>query len=215
MTTYSAGEGTKQRIINAAGELAGEVGLSHVTTRAVAKRSGDNIGSIHYHFGGKAGLLEAVLREAMNRCLNKQYEDRINEMTAEASPDEFSEAVRLIIQTEIKDLFRSSRPAWHSQLMYQVLQRDDDLYELMAKDVVNPNLTALFRFFRLLDPSLTNEETMIHVFAMLMPVFSHATYMKALHRMLNVSGYSETYLRKLEDVLVRQTQRLLNLPEDA
>ena len=214
MTTYSAGDLTKKKIVDAAGELAGELGLAHVTTRAVAERSGENIGSIHYHFGGKDGLFEAVLREAIDCCLNKEYEDRINAMSAEVSPEELSSVVRLIIQTEIRDLFRSNRPAWHSQVMYQVLQRDDHLYDLMAKETVGPNLSALFRFFRLLDPSVTDEEAMIHVVAMLMPVFSHATYMKALHRILNVSAYSETYLQKLEDVLVRQTQLLLGLPED-
>ena len=135
-------------------------------------------------------------------------------MTEACSPEEFSHAIRLIIQTEITDLFRSNRPAWHAQLMYQVLQRSDDLYDLMATEMMDPNLTALNRFFRLVKPSLSDEETMIHIVTMLMPVFSHATYMKALHRMLNVSVYSETYLQKLEDVLVRQTRLLLDLPDD-
>jgi AcrR family transcriptional regulator len=214
MTTYSAGDLTKKKIIDAAGELAGELGLAHVTTRAVAERSEENIGSIHYHFGGKDGLLKAVLREAIGCCLSKEYEDRINEMTEACSPEEFSRTVRLIIQTEITDLFRSNRPAWHAQLMYQVLQRSDELYDLMAAEMMDPNLAALNRFFRLVKPALSDEETMIHIVAMLMPVFSHATYMKALHRMLNVSAYSETYLQKLEDVLVRQTRLLLDLPDD-
>ena len=68
MTTYSSGDSTKMKIINAAGELAAEVGFTNVTTRAVADRSGENIGSIHYHFGGKDGLFEAVIREAMKAC---------------------------------------------------------------------------------------------------------------------------------------------------
>ncbi len=214
MKTYSAGETTKQKIVNAAGELAGELGLDNVTTRAVAERSGENIGSIHYHFGGKDGLLEAVLQEAKRYCLNKTYEDRIYEMTATSSPEEFSRAVRLIVQTEVTDMFRSNRPAWHSQLIYQVLQRDDKLYDLIMKDMMDPNMEALGRFFRLINPELDDEETMIHIMAMLMPIFSHSTYMKALHRSLNVSVYSESYLQKLENVLVRQTQLLLGLPED-
>jgi AcrR family transcriptional regulator len=214
MSTYSAGDLTKKKIIDAAGELAGELGLAHVTTRAVAERSEENIGSIHYHFGGKDGLFKAVLREAIDCCLSREYEDRINEMTEACSPAEFSCAVRLIIQTEITDLFRSNRPAWHAQVMYQVLQRNDELYDLMATEMMDPNLTALNRFFRLVKPSLSDEETMIHIVTLLMPVFSHATYMKAMHRILNVSVYSETYLQKLEDVLVHQTRLLFDLPDD-
>lgn len=214
MKISSAGETTKQKIVNAAGELAGELGLDNVTTRAVAKRSGENIGSIHYHFGGKDGLFAAVLQEARRYCLNKTYEDRIYEMTAASSPEEFSRTVHLIVQTEITDMFRSNRPAWHSQLIYQILQRDDNLYDLTMKEMMDPNMEALSFFFRLIKPELNEEETMIHIMALLMPVVSHSTYMKALHRSLNVTAYSESYLQKLENVLVRQTQLLLGLPED-
>ena len=213
MKTYSAGELTRQKIINAAGELAGERGIDNVSTRAVAERAGENIGSIHYHFGGKDGLFEAVLREAKQNCQNKIYHERISGLSESDPPEVYSETVRLIIRTEVNDLFRSNRPDWHSQLIYQVMQRDDRLYEIMAAEMMDPNMDALRCFFRLLSPELDEEELTIHIMVMLMPIFSHSTYMKALHRSIGVSAYSETYLQKLEDVLVRQTRLLLGLPE--
>ena len=214
MKRYSSSVMTRKKIIDAAGELIGERGLDNVSTRAVAKRSGENIGSIHYHFGGKDGLFKAVLREAKSYSLNKEYEVRINTLTEASAPEDFSAAIRLIVQTEIKDLFRSNRPAWHAQLIYQVLQRDDELYDLMVTEMMVPNLAALTRFFRRLNPALTDDEAMLHFGVMLMPVFSHATYMKALHRLLHANTYSESYLQKLENTLVRQTQLLFGLPED-
>jgi len=180
----------------------------------VAKRSGENIGSIHYHFGGKDGLLKAALRKAKSCCMNKDYETPIGEMTEQSSPKEFSDTVRLIVKTEIKDLFCSNRPYWHTQLIYQVMQRDDELSDLMFAEMMDPNMEVLTRFFSLINPSLTDEEAVIHVMTMLMPVWSHSTYIKALHRSLNVTAYSESYLQKLEDLLVKQTQLLLGLPLD-
>ena len=118
------------------------------------------------------------------------------------------------MQTEIRDLFRSNRPAWHAQLIYQVLQRDDELYDLMVTEMMVPNLAALTRFFRRMNPALTDDEAMLHFGVLLMPIFSHATYMKALHRLLDASAYSESYLQTLENTLVRQTQLLFGLPED-
>jgi AcrR family transcriptional regulator len=215
MKSYSTSELTKHKIIQAAGELIGDRGLDNVSTRAVAERAGENIGSIHYHFGSKSGLFRAVLQEAISGCLNNEYETQINAMTGASSPEAFAGAIRLIVQTEVRDLFRTNRPDWHAQLIYQVLQRDDDLYDLMGTEMMLPNLAALTRFFRLVKPELTQEEAMIHFMAMMMPIFSHATYMRTLRRLLNVSAYSEAYLQKLEDVLVRQTQLLLGLPEDA
>lgn len=214
MKTYTAGELTRKKIIDAAGELIGEKGLDNVSTRDVAKRSGENIGSIHYHFGGKDGLLKAVLREAKSGCMNKEYVARINALTESSTPHEFAATIRLIVQTEITDLFRSNRPAWHAQLIYQVLQRHDELYELLVTEMMVPNLAALTRFFRRINPDLTDEEAMLHFSAMLMPVFAHAIYMKALHGLLHVDTYPEWYLQKLENILVRQTQLLFGLPLD-
>jgi AcrR family transcriptional regulator len=61
MGEYSKGERTRLALIEATGELAAELGFSNVSTRAVAERSGENIGTIHYHFGGKDGLFVAVV----------------------------------------------------------------------------------------------------------------------------------------------------------
>jgi AcrR family transcriptional regulator len=40
-------------------------GLAHATTKEIAARAGTSEASIHYHFGGKAGLLEAVVVDAL------------------------------------------------------------------------------------------------------------------------------------------------------
>ena len=47
-----------------------------------------------------------------------------------------------------------------------------------------------------------------------MPIFAHANYLSVMLRALNMKSYSEEYLHKMEDLLVRQTQLLLGLPED-
>lgn len=51
----------KQRILDAADQLFGEVGLDAATTRAIAERSGANKALIHYHFTTKDELFGAVL----------------------------------------------------------------------------------------------------------------------------------------------------------
>jgi len=68
MKKYASSEQTKEALINAAGELAAETGFPNVSTRAIAERANENIGSIHYHFGGKEQLFEAVVQEVVKRC---------------------------------------------------------------------------------------------------------------------------------------------------
>ncbi len=54
------GEGTRQRILDAALDLFGERGLTGATVRDIAKRAKVNVAAISYHFGGKEELYRAV-----------------------------------------------------------------------------------------------------------------------------------------------------------
>ena len=210
MSTYSAAETTKMNIIDAAGNLAAADGFASVSTRKVAEASGENIGSIHYHFGGKDGLFAAVVREAMSWCLDKEYYSAISAIDEGSTPEEQAKVVRAIISSEITDLFRTDRPAWHSQVIYQLLQRD----ELFRVEVLEPSTDALGRFLKIVDPSMDETEVFQRTVAMKMPIFAHANYMKVFLKALGAESYSEEYLQKLEDLLVRQTQLSLGLPED-
>lgn len=51
----------RERILEAADTLFGEVGFDATTTREIAERSGVNKALIHYHFKSKEGLLASLL----------------------------------------------------------------------------------------------------------------------------------------------------------
>ncbi|UCG50883.1 MAG: TetR/AcrR family transcriptional regulator, partial [Candidatus Latescibacterota bacterium] len=53
---------TKTRILDAAEKLFASNGFGAVSLRAIIKEAGVNTASVHYHFGSKGGLMEAVLR---------------------------------------------------------------------------------------------------------------------------------------------------------
>lgn len=60
---------TIQRILDEAERMFAENGYSGISIRAITQAAGANVASIHYHFGSKAALLDAVLRrrvEPMN-----------------------------------------------------------------------------------------------------------------------------------------------------
>jgi AcrR family transcriptional regulator len=213
-TTYSTGDTTKMNMINAAGELAAELGFSNVSTRAVADRAGENIGSIHYHFGGKDGLFEAVVRVAMGGCGPTDEEEQIFSPDEASTPEELAGMVRVIIANEITDMFRSDRPAWHVPVMYQLFQRDDALYEIIHQELMLPSIEAMTRFLRIINPDMEMYEIYLHCALMKMPIYAHADYMKTMLKVREADSYSDAYLQKMEDMLVRQAQLLLGLPED-
>jgi AcrR family transcriptional regulator len=57
--------GARDRLVGAAGALIAEGGVAAATSRAIADRAGENLGSITYYFGSKNALVsEALLRQA-------------------------------------------------------------------------------------------------------------------------------------------------------
>ena len=214
MTPYSSGDATKMKIIHAAGEVAAERGFDNVTTRMVADRSGENIGSIHYHFGSKEGLFKAVVQAAMADCAEGLESELVNNLDENSSPEELSRAIRKFVAGEITDMFRSDRPDWHVPVIYQLLQREDHLYDLFDEAVLKSSVEAMTRFFRLIDPNMSIEDIHLHALIMKMPIFAHADYRKTILKILNTDRYSEAYLQRMEDLIVKQTQLLLGLPLD-
>lgn len=68
------GDATREQILTAAREVLAADGYPGTSTRAVAERAGVQLSLVHYHFGGKRGLLAAVLEYENERLLQRQQE---------------------------------------------------------------------------------------------------------------------------------------------
>ncbi len=68
------GQATRDRIVDAAREILVENGHGGTSTRAVAERAGVRLSLVHYHFGGKQGLLVEVLQRENDHLLERQRE---------------------------------------------------------------------------------------------------------------------------------------------
>ncbi len=66
------GEATRRRIVDAARDVLLERGHSGTSTRAVADEAGVRLSLVHYHFGGKQGLLLEVLQRENELLLQRQ-----------------------------------------------------------------------------------------------------------------------------------------------
>ena len=68
------GQATRDRIVDAAREMLVEHGHAGTSTRAVADHAGVRLSLVHYHFGGKQGLLVEVLERENEQLLARQRE---------------------------------------------------------------------------------------------------------------------------------------------
>ena len=62
---------TKERIIDAAGDIFGKQGFKAATVRNIARAADANIASINYHFRDKKGLYGAVLEDIFSKGVQK------------------------------------------------------------------------------------------------------------------------------------------------
>lgn len=62
--TSTRGRRRREQLLDAGVALLTEGGWPAVTTRAVAERAGANLGLVHYHFGGRSQLHQAIARRA-------------------------------------------------------------------------------------------------------------------------------------------------------
>ena len=213
MSGYKKGQETREFIIEITGELAAETGFSNVSMRAVSDRAGENLGSIHYHFGSKDSLFQEVVKTAIADFKeNPSWSAAVALEEADATPGKLSQVIREIVHQQIGKLFNPDKPHWHARVIYQLLQREDSLSELFMREVLAPDMAAMRKLFLLINPAMDDDEILLHTLILNMPIFSHANYMTTILKLLKASQYSDDYLRRLENLLVCQTQLLLGLP---
>ncbi|WP_158893893.1 MULTISPECIES: TetR/AcrR family transcriptional regulator [unclassified Pseudomonas] len=64
------GDLTRGRILEAAGQLFAHAGYAETSSKAVAALAQVDVAAINYHFGGRAGLYQAVLLEGHRRLIS-------------------------------------------------------------------------------------------------------------------------------------------------
>lgn len=74
---------TRERLMDVAERLFAELGYSNVSTRTIADEASANSAAVHYHFGTKEGLLDAVFRRRLDP-LNRERIGRIEACASQA-----------------------------------------------------------------------------------------------------------------------------------
>src|SRR3954469_24947558 len=79
------GTGTRDRILECAGELFAATGYAETTAKAIAAAARVDLASINYHFGSRTGLYQAVLVEAHRRLITLELLERLERADAPAT----------------------------------------------------------------------------------------------------------------------------------
>ena len=162
MSTYATSARTREALIMAAGELFAQRGLDAVSTRAIAEHAGENVGSIHYHFKNKEGLLKAIMEFIMMRWkdspLDKCWEKYQNKLD---DPHYRAEYVREFINIHFERIYFSDTPTWCGGMFYQCMTHPDDTIRRYFEELRRPHRDLLLETAERLHPHFNKMQAFV------------------------------------------------------
>ncbi len=146
---------TRQRLIEAAGEIFADQGFHRATVRDICARAGANIAAVNYYFGDKQSLYAHALRYA-HACAFAKYPADMG-LPASATPQAKLEA---FIRSFLLRLLDAGRPAWHARLMTRELAEPTPALDVLVNEQIRPNFLALNQIIRDLLGPAASESTL-------------------------------------------------------
>jgi AcrR family transcriptional regulator len=128
---------TRERLLAAATRLFAERGFAKVTVRDICRRARANVAAVNYHFHGKSGLYEAVLRSAIHTM--RGTTEAAQRAGAGRPPDEQLELYIAIFLRRVVE----GRNSWIHGLMMHELSDPTPALDLVVKDVLRPRMAYL------------------------------------------------------------------------
>lgn len=130
--TSGASERTRERLIDAAGEMFAELGFHHTTVRQICNRAGANIAAVNYHFRDKTGLYTEVVRQSMRAAKLEAVRAAFEQ---NAPPEEI---LRAVIKTRLESLRGLDLGDWHFRIFAHELAKPTPAMNVVVNEAIRP-----------------------------------------------------------------------------
>lgn len=124
-------ENTRNKILNAAGEVFAELGFEGATIRAITERAGVNVAAVNYHFRDKAELYTRIVVDACSARAASR------EAMAKAA-DSPEERLRSLIHHFVEYLLDPARPDWKRRLMAREMANPTTALDELVERNIRP-----------------------------------------------------------------------------
>ena len=118
---------TREKLIEAAGEVFAEVGFHNATVREICARAGTNIAAVNYYFGEKLGLYSEVLKSSI---LAQQADALVSSEVLASDP---RGALEALIREWLETLRAGGRSAWYPRIMAHEMAQPTLALDLVAE----------------------------------------------------------------------------------
>jgi len=129
---------TRQRLLEAAGEVFAERGFRSATVRDICRSANANVAAIHYHFGDKEALYLALLKSCADDVL-KRYPPTLG-LSESATAEE---KLHAFVRSFLFRITDKGRPAWHGRLMAREMAEPTSALNSLVDEVYRPLVERL------------------------------------------------------------------------
>jgi TetR/AcrR family transcriptional regulator, regulator of cefoperazone and chloramphenicol sensitivity len=153
--------GTRERLLEAAGEVFAERGYRDGTIQEICRRAGANIAAVNYHFRDKQNLYSEVFRYAHRRTAERS--PGFGDAPANASAEE---RLRAYVKAFLERLLGEGRPSWHATLVSREMVQPSGVLDQIYETEIRPRHEYLEKLVReIAGPGLARNRVRLCVFS--------------------------------------------------
>lgn len=128
---------TRERLVAAAASLFAAQGFAKVTVRDICHAARANVAAVNYHFHGKTGLYEEVLRRAIS-----VMQETTAAAVAAGQNKPPGEQLTAYVLVFLRRVFEG-RDSWIHQIMMHEISDPTPALDLVVNDVIRPRMAYL------------------------------------------------------------------------
>jgi TetR/AcrR family transcriptional regulator, regulator of cefoperazone and chloramphenicol sensitivity len=145
---------TRERIIDAAGEIFAERGFDATTVRDICQAAGANVAAVNYYFGDKQRLyVEAVVRAHRWRMERARLPEWSADTPVERKLTDFITTFIRRVRTEPDD-------TWRTRLIMREISNPTEACAELVQSSIRPQFEVLIRLLRELLPDVESDESL-------------------------------------------------------
>ncbi len=198
MTTL-AGQKSKEAFIEAAGKLFSEKGIDRVCLNEIAKQAGVDASMINYHFGGKEGLVQAVIEKAFNQWhegdIIRYYEDNKSLLGSRDGQIIF---ITGVVETVFRTLGNKNGEVPATSVLLQLLQYPHPLRKQIVERHINKDVRCFCDIYKKITGNEDFESAFCWYLFLICPKYMYSACPGMINLFHPKGKVSDTFDRRLQ-----------------
>jgi TetR/AcrR family transcriptional regulator, regulator of cefoperazone and chloramphenicol sensitivity len=187
-------DNTRERIVDAAGEIFAERGFDATTVRDICQLAGANVAAVNYYFGDKRRLyVEAVVRAHRWRMERATLPEWATDTPPEKKLSDF-------IATFIRRVRTGPEGTWHTRLVMREIGNPSEACVELVQSSIRPQFEVLLSILRELLPDVTSEKQLhLTAFSIVGQCLFYHFADPVVRNLLDAGEYNELDAEKLAE----------------